>query len=85
MIPRMSMLHISDTPLPEVNYHLPLGLGTVDLEGYGRALEESGLHGPAILEIGGLPKSGGFGRDTDTALIDSRHRLEKAIRRSNEY
>jgi L-ribulose-5-phosphate 3-epimerase len=25
LIPRMSMLHISDTPLPEVNYHLPLG------------------------------------------------------------
>jgi sugar phosphate isomerase/epimerase len=77
MIPRMSMLHVSDTPLPEVNYHLPLGLGTVDLEGYFRALQSGGFSGPAILEIGGLPKSGGFGRDTDAALIDSRQRLER--------
>jgi len=25
LIPRMSLLHMSDTPLPEVNHHLPLG------------------------------------------------------------
>jgi sugar phosphate isomerase/epimerase len=82
MIPRMSMLHISDTPLPEVNYHLPLGMGSVDVEGYCRMLQAGGFCGPAILEIGGLIKSGGFGRDTDEALIDSRQRLEQAILKS---
>jgi sugar phosphate isomerase/epimerase len=76
---RMSMLHVSDTPLPEVNYHLPLGLGTVDTAGYMAALLAGGFRGPAILEIGGLPKSGGYGRDTDAALRDSLARLERAI------
>ena len=38
LIPRMSMLHVSDTLLPEVNYHLPLGLGSVDFAAYCRAL-----------------------------------------------
>jgi sugar phosphate isomerase/epimerase len=84
LIPWMSMLHVSDTPLPEVNYHLPLGLGTVDLEANCRALLQDGFSGPAILEIGGLPKSGGFGRDTDEALIDSRKRLETAIQNATE-
>lgn len=78
LIPRMSMLHISDSPLPEVNYHLPLGLGTIDIHGYCAALRAGGFNGPAILEIGGLPKSGGYGRDTDAALIDSGQRLRKA-------
>lgn len=68
---RMSMLHVSDTPLPEVNHHLPVGQGTVDFAHYFTELHQRGFHGPAILEIGGQPKSGGFGRDTDDALIDS--------------
>ena len=75
LAPRMTILHVSDTPLPQVNHHLPLGLGSVDLEAYCRAVIESGFHGPAILEIGGLPHSGGYRRDTDAALIDSRRRL----------
>lgn len=79
MIPWISMVHVSDTPLPEVNYHLPLGLGSVNLEANCRALLQGGFSGPAILEIGGLPKSGGYGRDTDEALIDSRKRLETAV------
>ena len=76
--PRMSHVHVSDTLLPEVNYHLPLGMGNVDLAAYCLALKDAGFDGPAILEIGGLPKSGGYGRDTDEALIDSRHRLADA-------
>jgi L-ribulose-5-phosphate 3-epimerase len=76
---RMSLLHVADTPLPEVNYHLPLGLGTVDFTDYAQPLLRAGFQGFAILEIGGLPKSGGFGRDTDHALIDSKNRLEQAF------
>jgi sugar phosphate isomerase/epimerase len=76
---RMTMLHISDTPLPEVNHHLPLGLGRIPMADYCRALAEHGFAGPAILEIGGLPKSGGYGRDTDAALLDSAARLRDAI------
>lgn len=80
LIPRMSMLHVADTPLPEVNHHLPLGEGSVDLADYCRALRDGGFVGPAILEIGGLPKSGGFGRDTDEALVTSLHCLRQANR-----
>ncbi|HQV29247.1 MAG TPA: TIM barrel protein [Thermoflexales bacterium] len=76
---RMQMLHVADTPLPVVNYHLPLGLGRVDFDAYFAALLRGGFSGPAILEIGGLPKSGGYGRDTDAALIDSARRLRAAI------
>ncbi len=76
---RTSLLHIADTPLPEVNCHLPLGLGTVDFTDYLRPLLRAGFQGFAILEIGGLPKSGGYGRDTDDALIDSKNRLEQAF------
>jgi sugar phosphate isomerase/epimerase len=76
---RMSMLHVSDTPLPDVNHHLPLGMGAIDFAAYFTALHERGFHGPAILEIGGIPRSGGFGRDTDTALRDSLARLRRAI------
>lgn len=79
LTPRMTMLHVADTPLPAVNYHLPLGLGSMDLTGYCTALLARGFHGPAILEIGGLPRSGGYGRDTDDALIDSRARLQASI------
>lgn len=75
LAPRMSMLHVSDTPLPAVNYHFPLGQGTVDFAHYFGELRRRGFTGPAILEIGGQPKSGGFGRDTDAALIDSQQRL----------
>lgn len=78
LVRRISMLHVSDTPLPEVNHHLPLGQGTVDVVGYCRALRSVNFAGPAILEIGGLPKSGGYGRDTNEALIDSAARLRRA-------
>jgi sugar phosphate isomerase/epimerase len=79
LAPWMSMLHISDTPLPQTNHHLPLGQGTIDFAHYTHELLARGFRGRAILEIGGLPKSGGFGRDTDAALIDSRARLLAAI------
>ena len=75
LTPRMSMLHVADTPLPEVNYHLPVGLGNIDFAAYFHQLNGRGFAGPAILEIGGLPKSGGYGRDTDEALVDSSQRL----------
>lgn len=75
---QVAVLHVSDTPAPELNYHLPLGMGTLDIDAYCRGLLEAGFAGPAILEIGGLPKSGGFGRDTDEALIESAARLRNA-------
>ncbi|MCX6046590.1 MAG: TIM barrel protein [Chloroflexi bacterium] len=80
LIPRMSVLHISDTPLPAVNHHLPLGLGNIQFGAYCQALRHGNFRGPAILEIGGLPQSGGYGRDTDAALIDSQQRLSEIIR-----
>lgn len=79
LAPRMSMIHVADTPLPEVNYHLPLGQGNIDFVFYMAELRRRGFAGPAILEIGGLPKSGGYGRDTDAALVDSQQRLQTAI------
>jgi sugar phosphate isomerase/epimerase len=78
LLPRVSMLHIADTRLPETNEHLPLGMGNVDFAHFCRLLRAGNFHGPAILEIGGLPKSGGYDRDTDAALIDSLHRLQAA-------
>jgi len=63
---RFSLVHASDTPLPETNWHLPLGQGTVDLAPL-RGFDDV----PVILEIGGLPHSGGPGLDTDEALLDS--------------
>ena len=78
--PRAHMLHVSDTPLPAVNHHRPLGGGNVDFASYCRTLLAAGFDGPAILEIGGHPKSGGFGQDTDAALCDSRERLAEAIK-----
>lgn len=80
LLPRMSLLHISDTPLPEVNHHLPLGLGSIDFAARFAALRRGGFRGAAILEIGGVPKSGGFGRDTDDALADSAARLHATLR-----
>lgn len=76
---RMTMLHIADTPLPATNHHLPLGLGTIDFAAYCRALLDRHFRGPAILEIGGLPISGGYGRDTDEALGESLRRLDEVL------
>jgi L-ribulose-5-phosphate 3-epimerase len=78
LIPRMTMLHVADTPLPEVNHHLPLGKGTIDFVAFRKLLDAGSFQGPAILEIGGLPKSGGYGKDTDEALIASLKLLESA-------
>jgi sugar phosphate isomerase/epimerase len=75
---RMTLLHVSDTPLPAVNHHLPLGQGNIDFAARFRELRKRGYRGAAILEIGGVPKSGGFGRDTDEALCDSVARLRRA-------
>lgn len=63
--PRLSLVHASDTPLPVTNHHLPLGHGSVDFSAL------AGVDVPVILEIGGMPASGGYGRDTDGALLDS--------------
>lgn len=67
---RITLVHASDTPLPETNHHLPLGRGTVDFAPL-RAFDDV----PVILEIGGLPISGGPGFDTDEALLDSLEKL----------
>jgi L-ribulose-5-phosphate 3-epimerase len=66
---RLSLVHVSDTPLPMTNHHLPLGRGNVELSLL------AGIDVPLILEIGGLPESGGPGFDTDDALRDSLARL----------
>ena len=79
LAPRMTLLHVSDTPLPAVNHHLPLGQGSIDFAARFRDLTARGYRGAAVLEIGGVPKSGGFGRDTDEALIDSVARLKTAL------
>lgn len=79
LAPRLSLLHVSDTPWPEVNHHLPLTQGSLDLAAFVQSALAGGFRGPAILEIGGLPKSGGFGRDTDEALHASRNILAAAI------
>ncbi len=76
---QMQMLHIADTRLPALNGHLPLGMGNLPVAGYCRALTERGFSGAAILEIGGLPQSGGYNRDTDDALRDSFVRLAVAL------
>jgi sugar phosphate isomerase/epimerase len=71
---RFTLVHVSDTPLPETNHHLPLGRGSVDL-GALRGIDDV----PVILEIGGLPHSGGPGLDTDEALLDSLVRLRAEL------
>jgi len=67
---RLTLVHVSDTPLPETNHHLPLGRGNVDFSVL-RGIDDV----PLVLEIGGLPHSGGPGLDTDEALLDSLARL----------
>lgn len=69
---RFTLVHVSDTPLPQTNHHLPLGRGNVDFS----VLPP--LDVPFVLEVGGLPHSGGPGLDTDEALLDSRERLLEA-------
>lgn len=59
---RVQMLHVSDTPLPETNHHLPLGMGRVPIESVIGELVSAGFSGPMILEIGGHEVSGGHGR-----------------------
>jgi len=71
---RMSLVHVSDTPLPETNHHLPLGRGNVDLA------PVRDLDVPLILEVGGLPVSGGPGLDTDDVLLASLARLRGEAR-----
>lgn len=66
---RLSLVHASDTPLPVTNHHLPVGDGKVDFS----VLAEVDV--PVILEIGGLPASGGPGFDTDDALRASKDAL----------
>jgi sugar phosphate isomerase/epimerase len=66
---RFMLVHVSDTPLPETNHHLPLGRGTVDFN----VVKDVDV--PLILEVGGLPISGGPGFDTDEVLLDSLARL----------
>jgi L-ribulose-5-phosphate 3-epimerase len=75
LAPRITMLHISDSPLPELNHHRPIGLGKIDFQTYFDAFLEHGFSGLGILEIGGQPWSGGYGQDTDAALEDSLRRL----------
>ncbi len=78
LAPYVTLAHVSDTPLPAVNHHLPLGKGTIDLPRYCAALRNANFTGAMILEIGGLPGYGGLGQDRDEALRDSRHRLSQA-------
>jgi len=70
---RLTLVHASDTPLPETNHHLPLGRGNVDFSVL-RGIEDV----PIVLEVGGMPVSGGPGLDTDEALRDSLARLRAA-------
>jgi sugar phosphate isomerase/epimerase len=66
---RLSLVHASDTPLPTTNHHLPIGLGNIDFSVL------ASVEVPVILEIGGLPVSGGPGFDSDDALRASQARL----------
>lgn len=75
LLERATLVHLSDTQLPETKHHLPLGLGTVDVRGAVAALARARYAGPVVLEIGGMPHSGGYGRDTDEALRESRRLL----------
>jgi sugar phosphate isomerase/epimerase len=69
---RLSLVHVSDTPLPETNHHLPIGKGNVDFS------VVKNVDVPLILEVGGLPVSGGPGLDTDDVLLESLARLKTA-------
>lgn len=77
LLGRATLVHLSDTPLPATNHHLPLGRGSVDLAGVASALETARYDGPVVLEIGGLPHSGGPGLDTDEALRASRRQIDQ--------
>ena len=68
---RVNMLHVSDTSLPETNYHWPLGKVKVAFADYLTSLLQANFNGSAILEIGGLPKSSGYSQDTNEALSQS--------------
>jgi L-ribulose-5-phosphate 3-epimerase len=70
---RLSLVHASDTPLPETNHHLPIGRGSVDFSVL------RGVDVPVILEVGGLAISGGPGLDTDETLIDSKRCLTQVV------
>ena len=76
---RFTLVHASDTPLPETNHHLPLGRGTVDFSVL-RGIDDV----PVVLEVGGLPISGGPGLDTDDALLDSLDRLRQQTGRPED-
>lgn len=84
LAPRMTLLHISDTPLPEVNWHLPLGWGSIDFGDVLKGLRQGGFRGPAVLEIGGQPWSGGYGQDTDEALHASAELLRRVVAASGD-
>lgn len=76
---RIMLLHVSDTPLPDLNHHQPLGRGSLNLQELFAQLHTARFSGPAILEIGGQPFSGGFGQDTDQTLTDSLHYLRQLL------
>jgi L-ribulose-5-phosphate 3-epimerase len=76
---RLSLVHVSDTPLPETNHHLPLGRGSVDFSVL------KGIDVPLILEVGGLPVSGGPGLDSDEVLLDSLARLAAGCTRATSH
>ncbi len=44
-LPRATLIHASDTPLPETNHHLPIGFGTIDFADRLTALLEAGFSG----------------------------------------
>jgi L-ribulose-5-phosphate 3-epimerase len=79
LAPRMRLVHVSDTPLPQLNGHQPIGAGSLDVGAYLSAALDAGFRGPLLLEIGGHPLAGGFGRDTDEALVDSLGRLRTLL------
>lgn len=76
---RIMGLHVSDTRLPSLNDHRPLGEGNLAYSDLCTFLRDLGFSGPAILEIGGQPHSGGYDQDTDAALVASARRLRRAM------
>lgn len=84
LVPRATMLHISDAPLPQYNFHWPLGQGNIDFVAYCQTLLDANFQGVAVLEIGGTPWSGGFGQDTDAALMASRLVWQQAISQARQ-
>lgn len=76
LAPYLTLLHIADTPLPTLNHHLPIGQGTLDFQPFLQTIADAHFEGIGILEIGGLPASGGYGRDDDDTLRQSRDLLQ---------